>query len=438
MATLTSPQEHRSTGSASATVLKLAPLLFAAVLAGCATKAQRIGSLSGDPSMAGTRGSSARASGPGPTEPRAAPGGTPVSQGGDSITTADAGGRSAGDSTESGDASSSSDAPGGAGSSGPDSAGGDQASALSGGAAGPGGRDGPGKSAAGGDEASGVAGGTAAVVAGRPGSPGSNRSKGTNAGTAGSSKPGTAGGDGASSLTARSAVGRGHAASGDSSDAGAADLSDSGAVAGLESDAAGEPGSPNGGNPVRRTGASASGTSDDRAGAGGAAAAGVEGDARIASIDVPSGNVKVDEEYRPQTLGGVLPLVLGVNEEGRFDFDQYSLRPEVRAILDQLAGKLQTAEYDRLDIIGYTDRIGTIDYNRRLSELRAYAVAQYLMSKGVPQNKIRYEGRGEKDPLTPAGDCQGLAREELITCLQKDRRVEIEASIHRKHATVVQ
>jgi len=171
---------------------------------------------------------------------------------------------------------------------------------------------------------------------------------------------------------------------------------------------------------------------------GGDAAAGVEGDARIGAIDVPSGNVKVDEEYRPQTLGGVLPLILGVNEEGRFDFDQYSLRPDVKRILDELAEKLKTAEYDRLDIVGYTDRIGSTDYNRRLSELRAYAVAQYLMGRGVPENKIHYEGRGEKHPLTPSGECQGLAREELITCLQKDRRVEIEASIHRKHATVVQ
>jgi len=173
-------------------------------------------------------------------------------------------------------------------------------------------------------------------------------------------------------------------------------------------------------------------------GTGGAAAVGLEGDSRIAAIDVPSGQVKVDEEYRPQTLGGVLPLVLGVNEEGRFDFDQYSLRPEVKRILDQLAEQLKTAEYDRLDIVGYTDRIGTNDYNRRLSELRAYAVAQYLMSRGVPENKVRYEGRGDKQPLTAAGDCKGLAREELITCLQNDRRVEIEASIHRKHATVIQ
>jgi outer membrane protein OmpA-like peptidoglycan-associated protein len=138
------------------------------------------------------------------------------------------------------------------------------------------------------------------------------------------------------------------------------------------------------------------------------------------------------------TLGGALPVVLGVNEEGRFDFDQYALRDEVKAILDNLAETLKTAEYDRLEIFGYTDRIGAVDYNRRLSELRAYAVAQYLVRKGVPDHKIRYEGRGDRNPLTQADECQGLAREDLITCLQKDRRVEIEASIHRKHATIVQ
>jgi outer membrane protein OmpA-like peptidoglycan-associated protein len=274
--------------------------------------------------------------------------------------------------------------------------------------------------------------------------------------------PGTAPADSAASSASASGAsanpsGTG-AAGASNTDAGAADLSTGGSVAGLEGSAAGgaegrtgaaggKTGAAGGktGAAGGKTGAAAGrgttttlGSSGDGTDAGGATAAGVEGDSRIAAIDVPSGQVKVDEEYRPQTLGGVLPLVLGVNEEGRFDFDQYSLRPEVKRVLDQLAEQLKTAEYDRLDIVGYTDRIGTSDYNRRLSELRAYSVAQYLMAKGVPENKIRYEGRGDKDPLTPVGHCQGLAREELITCLQKDRRVVIEASIHRKHATVIQ
>ena len=277
--------------------------------------------------------------------------------------------------------------------------------------------------------------GTAAAASGSQGTPGTapadSAASSASASGASASRPGTGAG-GASD-----------------NDAGAADLSSGGSVAGLEGSAAGgktgagegKTGAAGGKSvaPAGRRGTTTTlGSSGDGTDAGGATAAGVEGDSRIAAIDVPSGQVKVDEEYRPQTLGGVLPLILGVNEEGRFDFDQYALRPEVKRILDQLADQLKTAEYDRLDIVGYTDRIGTSDYNRRLSELRAYAVAQYLMAKGVPENKIRYEGRGDKDPLTPAGHCQGQAREELITCLQKDRRVVIEASIHRKHATVIQ
>lgn len=181
-----------------------------------------------------------------------------------------------------------------------------------------------------------------------------------------------------------------------------------------------------------------SGVGGGTAGMEGNAAGGGDADSRVAAIDVPNTNVKVDEDYRPQTLGGMLPLVLGVNEEGRFDFDQYALRGEVKSILDQLADKLKSAEYDRLDVVGYTDRIGAPEYNQRLSELRAWSVAQYLMSKGVPDNKVHYEGRGRNDPLTRPDECTGLARDDLIACLQKDRRVEIEASIRRKHATITQ
>ncbi|HYL19904.1 MAG TPA: OmpA family protein, partial [Burkholderiales bacterium] len=199
-----------------------------------------------------------------------------------------------------------------------------------------------------------------------------------------------------------------------------------------------------GGPGPNAAGGDASGVAGTGEGADGNSASGMSGaenaggDSRVASIDVPSGNVKVDEDYRPQTLNGMLPLVLGVNEDGRFDFDQYALRPEVKKALDNLADQLKSAEYDRLDILGYTDRIGTTEYNKRLSELRAWSVAQYLIGHGVPENKIRYEGRGDKNPITQPDECTGLARTELITCLQKDRRVEIEASIHRKHATVIQ
>ena len=121
-----------------------------------------------------------------------------------------------------------------------------------------------------------------------------------------------------------------------------------------------------------------------------------------------------------------------------FDFDKSTLKlPQPK--LDEIAeAMVRNPGIDHVAVTGYTDRIGTRDYNKRLSELRAWSVAQYLIQRGVPENKVFYEGRGDKDPVTRNDECTGLGRPELITCLQKDRRVEVEASIRRKHATVTQ
>jgi outer membrane protein OmpA-like peptidoglycan-associated protein len=156
----------------------------------------------------------------------------------------------------------------------------------------------------------------------------------------------------------------------------------------------------------------------------------------VGMVDAPGQHVRVDEEVTAQTLGGMLPLVLGVDEQGEFDFDQAVLRPEVKTVLDDLASKLEDAEYDRLDIVGYTDRIGSPEYNQSLSERRAWAVARYLMDKGVPLDKLRVAGRGERESILQEGECADLGREQLITCLQRDRRVQIEASIRKSSARV--
>jgi outer membrane protein OmpA-like peptidoglycan-associated protein len=316
---------------------------------------------------------------------------------------------------------------------------------------------------AGGANASGVGGANAgAAGANAGGAAGADRSS-SGAGAGGRSASGGAGAAGGSNDTSGAAGSQGaagaNAGGGQGSDVSAGGQNGSNA-GGAGSDSAAGAGGNNAGRVSGETGGAAGGNaggaSADSGGAGGGNAGGVsgagdnlgagvgvgagEGDAdnRIAAIEVPNKNVKVDEEFKPQTLGGMLPLVLGVNEEGRFDFNQYALRDEVKAVLDDLADKLKSAEFDRLDVFGYTDRIGTREYNKRLSELRAWSVAQYLIQKGVPENKVFYEGRGDKDPLTRTDECTGLARTELITCLQKDRRVEIEASIRRKHATVTQ
>jgi outer membrane protein OmpA-like peptidoglycan-associated protein len=172
-------------------------------------------------------------------------------------------------------------------------------------------------------------------------------------------------------------------------------------------------------------------------GAGGATAGGAQDEEIIVGmVGAPGSRVRIEEEVTPQTLDGMLPLSLGVDEEGHFDFDQAVLRPEVRVVLDELVARLREAKWDRLDLIGYTDRIGTAQYNQQLSERRAWAVGRYLMDRGVPLTKLKVEGRGERDSLLSEDECVNLARTELIACLQKDRRVQIEASIRKTQARV--
>ncbi|HMV19135.1 MAG TPA: OmpA family protein [Zoogloea sp.] len=113
-----------------------------------------------------------------------------------------------------------------------------------------------------------------------------------------------------------------------------------------------------------------------------------------------------------------------------FDFDKAVLLPAGKTKLDDLADKAKGLNLEVILAVGHTDRIGGDAYNQKLSEKRAAAVKDYLVSKGVAANRVYTEGKGKKQPVT--GDkCKGLGKDngknkKLVECLQPDRRVEIE------------
>jgi OOP family OmpA-OmpF porin len=114
-----------------------------------------------------------------------------------------------------------------------------------------------------------------------------------------------------------------------------------------------------------------------------------------------------------------------LSADALFDFDKATLRPEGMRKLDELAAHIKDINIEVILAVGHADRIGSDAYNQKLSERRAEAVKKYLVSKGVPMNRIYTEGKGEKMPVT--GDkCNGLRGKVLISCLQPDRRVEVE------------
>jgi len=110
-----------------------------------------------------------------------------------------------------------------------------------------------------------------------------------------------------------------------------------------------------------------------------------------------------------------------------FDFDKAVLTPAGSAAIDaEVIAKLpQVTKLDLVLVSGHTDRLGSDVYNQKLSERRADAVRDYLVSKGVPKGKVETIGMGEKQPVT-GNACQQKNRKELIACLQPDRRVEVE------------
>ena len=100
-----------------------------------------------------------------------------------------------------------------------------------------------------------------------------------------------------------------------------------------------------------------------------------------------------------------------------FDFDKYVLKPEGKAKLDDLVGKVKGVNLEVIIAVGHTDSIGTVEYNQKLSVRRAEAVKAYLVSKGIEKNRVYTEGKGEKQPVADNKTAEGRA---------KHRRVEIE------------
>lgn len=126
---------------------------------------------------------------------------------------------------------------------------------------------------------------------------------------------------------------------------------------------------------------------------------------------------------------GVKPVgaKITLSADALFDFDKAVLRAEGKSKLDELVTKAKEINLEVIIAVGHADRIGKDAYNQKLSERRAAAVKEYLVSKGIEANRVYTEGKGEKQPVT-AGKCGKSEKKTkaLIECLQPDRRVEIE------------
>jgi outer membrane protein OmpA-like peptidoglycan-associated protein len=100
-----------------------------------------------------------------------------------------------------------------------------------------------------------------------------------------------------------------------------------------------------------------------------------------------------------------------------FDFAKATLRKSSNAELNRLANILEEYPKMRIRIIGHTDSVGSKSYNQKLSEDRAKAVADYLIKKGVAEDRLEYLGAGESMPIATNSTEEGR---------QQNRRIEFE------------
>lgn len=110
-----------------------------------------------------------------------------------------------------------------------------------------------------------------------------------------------------------------------------------------------------------------------------------------------------------------------------FDSDVLS-QPQPK--LDELARVLnENKQIDSVTINGYADRLGSEKYNLNLSQRRADAVKAFLVKQGVDVSRINAVGKGEADPVV---ECKEKNRAALITCLEPNRRIEVEQITYEK------
>ena len=112
-----------------------------------------------------------------------------------------------------------------------------------------------------------------------------------------------------------------------------------------------------------------------------------------------------------------------IQADALFDFDKSVVRPDGKKSIDEALAKIRGVDLEMVIATGHTDSVGTDAYNQKLSERRAAAVKDYLVSKGIPSAKVTTIGKGESQPVATNKTAEGR---------QKNRRVDIEFKGVRK------
>ncbi len=111
-----------------------------------------------------------------------------------------------------------------------------------------------------------------------------------------------------------------------------------------------------------------------------------------------------------------------------FAFNKYDLKPEAREKLAQVSGILLAHPDLKIQVEGYTDNIGSDEYNQKLSEERAGAVRDYLVSQAVPQEDVTSQGFGKTNPVADNSTSSGRAQNRRVELVVSGQSIGIQQS----------
>lgn len=136
-------------------------------------------------------------------------------------------------------------------------------------------------------------------------------------------------------------------------------------------------------------------------------------------LDVQRINFQLQKDKEKIIPGADLAKVLNIPNI-YFDFDKSKIRPDAKVELSKIIAAFNLYPQLKLNIRSHTDSRGNDGYNKALSERRALSIFNYLVSKGVDKNRLKYEGLGESELINSCSN--GVKCSEANH--QKNRRAE--------------
>lgn len=128
-----------------------------------------------------------------------------------------------------------------------------------------------------------------------------------------------------------------------------------------------------------------------------------------------------------QTTETARGLVMNMSDV-LFDFNKYTLKPEAREKLAKVSGILLAYPGLKVQVEGYTDNIGSDEYNQKLSEQRADGVRDYLVSQSVKDNNVTAAGYGKSSPVADNSTNAGRAQNRRVQLVVSGNAIGVQES----------